>query len=271
MKRNTKIIFWTNIAIIVFMLGLLVYQLFFAEERNIKLITKAGSVFLVYFLAITGIKKKRSPLDYIIYADQYSEVIGEAFKNDKAGYKKLMKGLTLYKRKKYDKALKVLDEARRDCLYSDDFTAVLFFKAYCFKEKKELDKAQECYSEILEHNNANAIVWEEYGEVLFDRDNYSEALEAYKKAVELAPESSSANTRLGSCYIKLSQPEKALEYILKAMELDSDNVLAISLAAVAYKFLGDEETAEKYCTLFGEKGGDASTLRVIVKAIKKEE
>lgn len=140
MKRNTKIILILNIAVILFMLGMLVYQLFIAEEKDIKIIIRAGSLCLVYFLAITGLKKKHSPLDYIIYADEHSDVIGSAFKNEKSAYRKLMKGLTLYKRKKYDKALKILEEAKRDCLYSDDFTAVLFFKACCLKEKISLPR-----------------------------------------------------------------------------------------------------------------------------------
>jgi len=192
MKRNTKIILGLNVAVIIFVAGMLIYQLFIAEEKDYKIIAKAGSLALVYFLAMTGIVKKRSPLDYIVYADQYSEVIGEAFKNDKAAHKKLMKGLTLYKRKKYDKALKILSEAKRDCLYSDDFTAVLFFKACCHKEKKELSEAKACFEEILEHNDANALVWEAYGEVLFDSEDYGGALMAYHKGVDLAPDSSSA-------------------------------------------------------------------------------
>ncbi|MBQ8841298.1 MAG: hypothetical protein IJZ65_01540 [Ruminiclostridium sp.] len=268
MKRNTKIILILNIAIIILMLGILIYQLFFAEVRNVKLITRAGTLFLVYFLAMTGIKKKQSPLDYIIYADEYSEVIGEAFKNDKPAYKKLMKGLTLYKRKKYDKALKVLDEVKRDCLYSDDFTSVLYFKACCHKEKKELSKAEECLKEIIEHNSENSLVWEMYGEVLLDNEKWLASVEAYEKAVELNPESSSANCKLGGAYIKISEPEKALGYILKALEIEPSNVLAISFAAVAYKFLGDSENAEKYCEMFGKYGGDVSTLRIIVNAIK---
>ena len=51
MKRNTKIILILNIAIIILMLGILIYQLFFAEVRNVKLITRAGTLFLVYFLS----------------------------------------------------------------------------------------------------------------------------------------------------------------------------------------------------------------------------
>ena len=270
MKRNTKIILGLNVAVIIFVAGMLIYQLFIAEEKDYKIIAKAGSLALVYFLAMTGIVKKRSPLDYIVYADQYSEVIGEAFKNDKSAHKKLMKGLTLYKRKKYDKALKILSEAKRDCLYSDDFTAVLFFKACCHKEKKELSEAKGCFEEILEHNDANALVWEAYGEVLFDSEDYGGALLAYHKGVDLAPQSSSAHTKLGGCYIKISEPQKALVYLLKALELDPGDMLAISSTAVAYKFLDDSANAEKYCELFGKKGGDASTLRIIVNAINAE-
>ena len=270
MKRNTKIILGLNIAVIIFVAGMLIYQLFIAEEKDYKIIAKAGSLALVYFLAMTGIVKKQSPLDYIVYADQYSDVIGEAFKNDKTAHKKLMKGLTLYKRKKYDKAIKILDEAKRDCLYSDDFTAVLFFKACCHKEKKELSEAVDCFEEILEHNDASAPVYIAYGEALFDSEDYGKALMAYHKAVELAPQSPTANTRLGGCYIKISEPQKALVYLLKALELDPDDMLAISSTAVAYKFLNDSENAEKYCALFGKKGGDASTLRVIVNAINEE-
>lgn len=268
MKRNTKIILILNIAVILFMLGMLVYQLFIAEEKDIKIIIRAGSLCLVYFLAITGLKKKHSPLDYIIYADEHSDVIGSAFKNEKSAYRKLMKGLTLYKRKKYDKALKILEEAKRDCLYSDDFTAVLFFKACCLKEKNKPSEAEECIKELLEHNDTNAAVWEYYGELLFDMERYPEAITAYESSLSINPESSAANSKLGGCYIKISEPEKGLGYVLKALELDPENVLAVSFAAVAYKYLGDSENADKYCKRFGELGGDVSVLRVILNAIK---
>lgn len=271
MKRNTKIILILNIVIIITMLGMLIWQLFFAEERNIKLISRAGALFFVYFLGMTGIWKKKSPLDYILYADEYSHIIGEAFKNDKTAYKKLMKGLTHYKRKKYDKAISVLEELKKDCLYADDFTAVLYFKGCCFKEKKQLSEAEECFKELIEHNDINSSVWEYYGEILFDKENYTAALDAYKKAVELAPESVSPYCSLAGCYIKTSQTRLGLETALKALELDSGSLRALSLAAVAYKMLGDSENAEKCCEMFAKNGGDGAKLRVIITAIQKQE
>lgn len=270
MKRNTKIILILNIVIIITMLGLLIWQIFFAEERSIKLISRAGALFFVYFLGMTGVWKKKSPLDYILYADEYSHIIGEAFRNDKGAYKKLMKGLTHYKRKKYDKAIGVLNEIKKDCLYADDFTAVLYFKACSYKEKGELYEAEECFKELLEHNDMNASVWESYGELLFDMENYTAALDGYKKAVELAPESVSPYCNLAGCYIKTEQTQKGLETALKALELDGGSLRALSLAAVAYKMLGDNENAEKYCDAFAKNGGDGARLRVIVTAIQKQ-
>lgn len=263
MKR-TKTVFVLNIIIIIGMLGLIIWQLFFAEERDIKLISKAAGIFIVYILAFTGVIKKRSPLDYILYEEQFRYVIGDAFKQDKASYRKLMKAVTYFKREKPDKALKLLDELKRNCLSADDFTAVLFFKGACFSQKKQYSEAIVCCEEILEREGGNAAVWTALGVAYFEEVRLSEAIAAFKKALELEPENALLYGELSGCYIKSGETEKGLECALKSIELDSSHLKSISLAAVAYKLLGDSENAVKYCEMFGKNGGDKKSLRLII-------
>ncbi len=263
MKR-TKTIFVLNIIIIITMLGLIIWQLFFAEERSHKVLSKAIGIFIVYILAFMGIIKKRSPLDYILYEEQFRYVIGEAFKSDKSSYRKLMKAVTYFKREKPDKALKILDELKRSCLYAADFTAVLFFKGACYSQKKQYPEAIECCEEILERDRENAAVWTALGVAYFEEVRLSEAISAFKKALELEPENALLYGELAGCYTKSGETEKGLEYALKAIELDSTAIKAIGLAAVAYKLLGDSDNAVKYCEMFGKNGGDKKSLRIII-------
>ncbi|MBQ8514426.1 MAG: tetratricopeptide repeat protein [Ruminococcus sp.] len=261
---KTKIFFVLNILIIAGSAGILVWQFFFAQERDIKLIAKAAVLLVVYLLAVLGIRRKRSPLDYMVYEEQYKPFLGEAFRTDKASYRRLMAALTWFNRNKTDKAIGILNKLYASCASADDFSAVLFFKALCLEEKKQFQEAAACYEELLTYNTGHATAWSNLGILYQNMGKGQEAFRAFQNAVTHDPNNAYAHNNIASCYMKNGETEAALKSALRAIELNSKLYQAMGAASMAYKLLGDEENAEKYCRMYGSNGGNAAQLRDVL-------
>lgn len=257
----TKIFRVLNIIIIITMPVVIVYQLFIAEKTDIKLVTKAASLLIVYLLAMLRIRRKTSPLDYLVFEEQYKDVICSAFNTDKGSYRRLMTAIGYYNGNKQNKAIELLDRLYGSCEEADDYAAVLFFKALCLSEQNRLEGAAACYEEILTHKRNYAKAWSNLGTVYQRMGKAEEAFRAYREAVAYNPQHAAAYCNIANYYVTKAEPENAIEYALKSIELDSKMYQAMSAAAMAYKMLGDEEKCEKYCRMYGANGGDAVSLR----------
>ncbi len=263
---KTKFLFALNILVIAVTGIIIVWQLFFAEEQNMKLLSKALVLFVVYFLAVTGIRKKRS-INTVVYEEQYKDYLGNAFNSDKFSYRRLMKAIVLYNENKPDRAIAVLDDVRRNCLYSDDFSAVLFFKALCLEEQQRFEEAADCYTEVLEHNKTHATAWSNLGLVYQKLGRAGDSFRAYTKALECDPDNAFAYNNIASYYVRNGEAETGLEYALKAIGLNPKMYQAMGAAAIAYKMLGDEENAEKYRRMYGVNGGDGKMLKKVLETL----
>lgn len=261
---KTKIFFVLNILIIAGSAGVLVWQIFFAQERDMKLIAKATVLLIVYLLAVLGIRRKRSPLDYMVYEEQYKPFLGEAFRTDRGSYRRLMTALTQYNQNKPDKAIEILDKLYSSCAGVDDYSAVLFFKALCLEEKKQFQEAAACYEELLTYNTSHATAWSNLGIIYQNQGKGDDAFRAFRNAVTHDPDNAYAHNNIASCYVKNGEAEAALESALRAIQLYSKLYQAMGAASIAYKMLGDEENAEKYCRMYGSNGGNAAQLREVL-------
>jgi len=85
------------------------------------------------------------------------------------------------------------------------------------------------------------------GTFLRQEDRYPEALNVYKKALFLAPESAAIHTNVGYLYLKLGKIKKAKQFLTKAVILDPTLLQAHLNLALLYFNAGDyEKSAEKY-------------------------
>ena len=252
----------------IFAAGVFVYQLAFAEERDIKLMTKAGSAALVLMLALLKIRPKKTPFDSLIYRDFYKKIIGDAFRSDPRAMRLLTNAITDYNYNKFEKAIKTLDVLLdRHCADSCDFSAVLMFKALCLSESGQKNAAAECYEQLLFHDYSNSTAWSNLGLIYADLGKIQQAEQAYVKAITYDPESPSAYTNFSVLLLHKGDAEKALEYSEKALELDPKLNQAASSAAIASQLLGDEEKLQKYKKLHVLNGGNARELEQTLAAI----
>lgn len=261
---KTKFFFILNIAILIIMPIVIIYQLFIAETPDVKLIVEAGVLFVVYLLGVLGIKRKRSPLDFMIYQEKYGHILGDAFKSDKTSYHKLMKAITLYNENKYDKAITLLDELYVVCAEADDFMAVLSFKALCLEELHRENDAIAAYEELLTHNASCSLAWSNLGLLYRNEGRFDDAMNAYLRAVDCDPENSYAYNNLGNICILKGEYQLSLEYARRALELNPKLAPSMSNAALACKVLGDIEGAREYCERYRKAGGDYKALEKII-------
>ena len=261
---RAKVVFVLNILIIIGMAVLIVWQLFFAEERDVKVLSRAVTLFVVFLLSMLGIKRKRSPFDYKIYEERYGYIIKTAFSHDRISYMKLMSVITYYNENKFDKAIKMLDKLEEKCSESDDFSAVLYFRALCKDESGNKAGAIDDYEELLTRDYTNSHAWSNLGLIYTHIGKNDEALRCYREAVHHDPSNQYAHCNLGNLYLQQADYQSALEHALKLLEAEPKIKQSMSLAAICYSRLGDSENAEKYCKMYGKYGGNISELKNVL-------
>jgi tetratricopeptide (TPR) repeat protein len=85
-------------------------------------------------------------------------------------------------------------------------------------------------------------VWNELGNVYIISNEPDKAVNAYRKALDLNPESGRTHNNIALAYIRLSQPEKAIEHYQRSIELFksfADKAEAWHRLGNAYQMLGD--------------------------------
>ena len=197
----------------------------------------------------------------------------------------------------YDKAinifLDVIEEAKDK---SESLASVYFGLAVCYDSLKQKGKAIEAYKEAI-NNGCMAPECYYFLGTLYDDDATSldsneaiNTINCYNKAIEIYPEYLFAYVNLGNLYARFNDNNKALEYFLKAKELDKDcSSNSDYNLAVVYNNLGDKDKAEYYYLeelktkdpypstyynlgiLYKEKGEYEKSLQNYLKALKLDE
>lgn len=263
-----KALWVINVLSLIITAGIFLYQLAFAKERDIRLMTKSGTLAFVLLLALLKIRRKRSPLDVYVYKDAYKHIIGGAFQNDMKGMKLLTDAIADYNYNKFGKAIKTLDELlERYCANSCDFSAVLMFKALCLNDSGQSNAAAECYEQLLSYDPTNSTAWSNLGLIYADKGSAQKAENAYISALNSNPENTAAHTNLSVLLLHRGEAKNALEHAEKALELAPKLTEAAVSATVASRLLGDEEKVQKYKKLHALNGGNAKELEQTLKAI----
>ena len=90
-------------------------------------------------------------------------------------------------------------------------------------------------------DNLNAAEWFEKGYKLDESGNYTDAVKAYSKAIELEPQAAHAYYNRGVVYRKLGNTQQAINDYNKAIELNPQDAEAYVNRGVAYAKLGNTQ------------------------------
>ena len=84
-----------------------------------------------------------------------------------------------------------------------------------------LDEAEAArYKALAEREPADAAPRISLGNLYFDAERYTDAVEWYEKALELDPDNPDVSTDLGVSYYYLNQPDRALEQFRRSLAMD---------------------------------------------------
>jgi len=122
--------------------------------------------------------------------------------------------------------------------------------------------------EIAELDNAMAVklapyfdhIVNHYGNVLYNRKKFAEALVQFKRAIELNPVYGDAMIRLGNVYREMGDYEAALKYYDEAQKIDPKDATPLFNRALIYQRIGEQIT---------QSGGDAQRARELFTNAKE--
>ena len=156
--------------------------------------------------------------------------------------------------KEYDKAIQIfLDIISSDKYKNEELADVYFGLAVCYDCQNQKDKAKDCYTKAIDYGCMAPECYYFLGCLYDDLELEEEseesklALKYYHKAIEIYPKYLFAYVNLGNIYARFNKNDKALEYFLKAKELDVDHSANSDYnLGVIYNTIGDTDKAEYY-------------------------
>ena len=74
--------------------------------------------------------------------------------------------------------------------------------------------------------------WVEKGAKYFDKGKYNQAIDVYKKALDIEPENVDVLIKLGLSYRHLEAYDTAIDFYDQALNIEPDNKIAISALSI---------------------------------------
>jgi len=128
-------------------------------------------------------------------------------------------------------------------LISPDFLEAYKMAAESYIHLKEIDKAMDCYSNLLGMSNPDSEIYTKIGYCFEEQGNDEDAKRHYLLAVRMNANDHLALFHLGEFHKKNNDYKSSIDAYLKAIELDDRNELYYYSLADAYAIFGDHEKA----------------------------
>lgn len=221
-----KKFFYILVAVIIFGGGIaILYNQFFVKEvPDYARVARVIGVFAIYIVGYIRYFATRKKTVREVNEDAYGSIIGDSFHNEGEQYDRLMKGIELYNKDQYGKAIDILV----DLLISGEAAtvqekfAVNFFIAQCYVEQEDYVSGIETYEDMLENFDPNQmreaernriILYNNLGNAYNEAGEFKSAKEILEKAFELAPGEIEAPINLAYTECELGNRDRALELI----------------------------------------------------------
>lgn len=139
------------------------------------------------------------------------------------------------------------------------------FHGVFYAAKKQYSEAINAYNKVVQYDMAISTIWSNLGLCHLHLNNTEEAHNALSNAIMYNAYNIYAYINMAHFFHTYGQPEAALHYITKALNLAPSNKDVLSWTALTYKILGDEENTKKYSDLYIKNGGSKSDIRTMHK------
>lgn len=92
--------------------------------------------------------------------------------------------------------------------------------------------------------NLNALI--SLGNMMMDSSRFSEAVDAYQKALDIDPKNTDVRVDMGTCYKNMGKPDIAVKEYLRALEINPKHMHALKNLGIVYAYdLHDSKEAVK--------------------------
>ena len=146
-------------------------------------------------------------------------------------------------REDYKEAARCLEELRKvDKTY---LVKTKLLEAKILIGEGKIKRAEHLLREVNILKDKTGVVRYELGKLLMRLGRYDKALEEFKKAIELKPDNAKYHASLANCYLRLDDPEEAVDHALISVELMRYFPDAHYIMGEALEKLGDKENAVK--------------------------
>jgi superkiller protein 3 len=139
--------------------------------------------------------------------------------------------------------------------------------------KGDVDGAIGAYQKALVYNAMNPRVYQSLGKIYFtEKGLYYEAVNAYRKAIDLDPQAVEARMGLGEVYEDKGLWKEAIEEYRKVIDADSKHTGAMYNLAVVYEKVDPREAIaqwERYITLASQLPSEKDWVDVARQHLRK--
>jgi Tfp pilus assembly protein PilF len=115
--------------------------------------------------------------------------------------------------------------------------------AVSYYNRGEYEKAVEAYKRAIEINPDSAEAYYHLGMAYSSLGKYKDAVEAYSRSIKIRPDYAAAHYNLGHAYSNLNQHDKAIKAFRHSIQHEPDNLEAYFALGNAYFDSGREEKA----------------------------
>jgi cytochrome c-type biogenesis protein CcmH/NrfG len=128
--------------------------------------------------------------------------------------------------------------------------------------------------DAVKKDPGNVEAWTKLGNDLMDGARFDEAIDAYQKALALAPKNVDVRVDMGTCYRRTGRPEIAAREFRKAIEIDPNHVTAHKNLAIvlAYDMKDNKDALEQFekALALEPNAEDAGRIKMEIERLKAE-
>ncbi len=139
-----------------------------------------------------------------------------------------------------------------------------------YYEKNDMDRAIDYYKKAIRLEPESLEAFVNLGNAYFANEEFRKSIEAYKVALQLDPEDSNIYSNLGVAYIELGDKNEAIKYLTQAIMLNPHNESAHYNLGILYAMNDESDKAiEQYDKLLELGSEMAPTLLKILDLKEK--
>ncbi len=146
------------------------------------------------------------------------------------------------KQELFDKAIEAYDYA---LAIDESYSLVYLNKANVYIRQNKFNEALDLYKEFIEMNDDYVEVYCNIGYCYEELGNLEEALNSYQQAIDIDPQYADAWYNISKVKLQQNNIQDSIQYMLKAVESETDNDLFLVDLAELYAAAGDKENASR--------------------------